>query len=56
MRNTIITIKEGCISKEAEEKLKAMRMVGINISAFIEWAIMNFNIETYQKVMNCEQF
>ena len=55
MRNTIITIKEGCISREAEEKLKTMHKIGINISAFIEWAIMNFNIDVYLKVMQCKQ-
>ena len=54
-RKTILVIKEGSISQEAVEKLNAMRKININISAFIEWAIMNFNIEVYQKVMQCKQ-
>ena len=55
MRQVILAIKKGAISKEAEEKLRAMRLLNINISNFIEWAIMNFNIEVYQKVMQCKQ-
>lgn len=55
MRQAVLTIKEGGLSKEAEEKLQAMRMIGINIGAFIEWAIMNFDIDVYLKVMPCKQ-
>ncbi len=55
MRHPILVIAKGCMSDEAEEKLKAMRMLNINISNFIEWAIMNFDIDVYSKVMNCKQ-
>lgn len=55
MSQTVLTIKKGCLSEEAEEKLQAMRMLNINISAFIEWAIMNFDIDVYLKVMQCKQ-
>lgn len=53
-RKAILVIKEDSISQKAVEKLNAMRKININISAFIEWAIMNFNIEVYQKVMQCK--
>lgn len=55
MRDVILTIKKGSMSEAAEEKLKAMRTLGFNIGNFIKWAIMNFNIEVYQKVMQCKQ-
>lgn len=55
MSQTVLTIKKGCLSEEAEEKLQAMRILNINISAFIEWAIMNFDIEGYQKVLQRKQ-
>lgn len=36
---------------ETEEKIKAMENIGININDFVEWAILNFDIEIYQQVM-----
>ncbi len=54
-RKPLLVIKEGGISQEAVEKLNAMRKININISAFIEWAIMNFDIDVYLKVMQCKQ-
>ncbi len=54
-RKIILVIKEGSISQEAVEKLNAMSKININISAFIEWAIMNFDIDVYMKVMQCKQ-
>jgi len=55
MRDVILTIKKGSMSEEAEDKLRAMRTLNINISNFIEWAIMNFDIDVYLKIMNCKQ-
>ena len=55
MREKILVIKQGAMSEEAEEKLQAMRMIGINIGQFIEWAILNFDIDVYLKVMQCKQ-
>ena len=40
---------------ETEKKVQAMRMIGININDFIEWAILNFDIDIYLKVMKCKQ-
>lgn len=55
MREKILVIKQGAMSEEAEEKLQAMRMIGINIGQFIEWTILNFDIDVYLKVMQCKQ-
>ncbi len=54
-RKIILVIKEGSISQEAVDKLNAMSKININIRAFIEWAIMNFDIDVYMKVMQCKQ-
>lgn len=42
-------------SAETETKLDAMRTMGINIRDFVEWAILNFDIDVYLKVMQCKQ-
>ncbi len=37
------------------KKIETMRMIGIDLTDFVEWAILNFDVKTYLKVMSCKR-
>lgn len=44
MRNTVLIIKEGCLSKEAEKKLTEIRKSGVHIGNLIDRLLLNYEI------------
>ncbi len=49
MRKTVLTVKDGCLSKEAQEKLTQISKSGIHLGNLINKWILDYEIKNNRR-------